>query len=294
MLEKLNEILTLILAFFQVADAGLILFMAIYFSIGFFLSRLAKSTVFRLFWIILGLITIYTFHFVEIAFGLGMILPHLRFIFEAIAKIFNTVKTVTIDSYVLMLTIFFKIRKFFLWFYYLYKKAKAFFTKQDNVNEHDFREQEHTYQEDSGDYREHFKQSDFYKESARQRKERQEQEEYEADDSDDEYEEYIYEDEFGNEQIKREKKQSTSDSNEQFHSLEDELRADKRYKRFFSKSYYEVLGVSFEDDFKTIKRKYRKLALKYHPDQNFEEFEKHNILFAKINEAYAYFEKIDG
>ena len=48
-------------------------------------------------------------------------------------------------------------------------------------------------------------------------------------------------------------------------------------------NYYEILGVSKEASFDEIKKSYRKLSLKYHPDKNGGEDTK----FKEINEAYS-------
>ena len=53
--------------------------------------------------------------------------------------------------------------------------------------------------------------------------------------------------------------------------------ADKR-------DYYEVLGVDKNADKKTIKKAYRKLAMKYHPDVNHEEGAEEK--FKELSEAY--------
>ena len=51
------------------------------------------------------------------------------------------------------------------------------------------------------------------------------------------------------------------------------------------RDYYEVLGVSKSSSVDEIKKQYRKLALKFHPDRNkSEEAPEH---FKEISEAYA-------
>ncbi len=50
-----------------------------------------------------------------------------------------------------------------------------------------------------------------------------------------------------------------------------------------NKDYYNILGVSFQDDSTQIKKKYYKLSFKYHPDKNDSD---DASLFNLINEAY--------
>ena len=50
-------------------------------------------------------------------------------------------------------------------------------------------------------------------------------------------------------------------------------------------NYYEILGISIEADENEIKSKYRKLAMKYHPDRNAGD-EKAAKKFREITEAY--------
>ncbi len=53
------------------------------------------------------------------------------------------------------------------------------------------------------------------------------------------------------------------------------------------KDYYELLGVSKDADKNTIKKAYRKLAMKYHPDRNQHNDQASEAKFKEINEAYA-------
>jgi curved DNA-binding protein len=56
---------------------------------------------------------------------------------------------------------------------------------------------------------------------------------------------------------------------------------------FMAKDYYKILGVSRDADEKTIKKAYRSLAMKYHPDRNPGKEKEANEKFKEINEAYA-------
>ena len=52
------------------------------------------------------------------------------------------------------------------------------------------------------------------------------------------------------------------------------------------KDYYKILGVSSNDDKKAIKKAYRKMALKWHPDKNIDNKEQAEEKFKEISEAY--------
>lgn len=55
---------------------------------------------------------------------------------------------------------------------------------------------------------------------------------------------------------------------------------------FDSQDFYEVLGVQRNSDDKIIKKAYRKLSLKYHPDKNPDNKEIAEEIFKKIPYAY--------
>jgi len=52
------------------------------------------------------------------------------------------------------------------------------------------------------------------------------------------------------------------------------------------KDYYQILGVGRDADESTIKKAYRNLAMKYHPDRNKGNEKEANEKFKEINEAY--------
>lgn len=53
----------------------------------------------------------------------------------------------------------------------------------------------------------------------------------------------------------------------------------------YSKDYYQILGIKPSAPAEEIKRVYRKLALKYHPDKNYDD-KIAEAVFKEINEAY--------
>ena len=53
-----------------------------------------------------------------------------------------------------------------------------------------------------------------------------------------------------------------------------------------SDDYYKVLGVSNNSSDDDIKKKYRKLSLKYHPDRHLDNKQEYERIFKKISEAY--------
>jgi curved DNA-binding protein CbpA len=58
-------------------------------------------------------------------------------------------------------------------------------------------------------------------------------------------------------------------------------------KQFLSDDYYVVLGVERSADQAAIKKAYRKLAVKWHPDKNADNLKVAEETFKKIGEAYS-------
>ena len=51
---------------------------------------------------------------------------------------------------------------------------------------------------------------------------------------------------------------------------------------------YEILNTDTQSDLTVLRKNYRSLAIKYHPDKNEEESAK--LMFLKVNQAYEYLE----
>lgn len=241
---------------------------AIYSIIVYYISNLAKFIIPRLIAISIAVsFLVISAHVLEVIVGLAILAPHLKFFIWWLINTYYGIKNDMIDSYILFLNIYFKIRRFILWFYDTYQDIKAFIknrgrrTEQDNQssnNQQDYYQQqeEQTYSEygHSGDNKERYRQRKREKEQEREQERKQkEQEERDA---------FMYEDE---------------------------------YKQFFSTDHYTVLGVSRQDDLKTIKKKYRELCTEYHHDNHYKEDPyKYTKIMQQLNGSYRYIKKYHG
>lgn len=200
---------------------------AMFMLFGWFISRFAKNNMPRLLWSGLGIYFIYHAYILSpLAFlGLGLLLPHFRFLYRWVNEVINTLKLLTHNTYYFFLTIYFKVRYYVMWFIYIYFEIKGFFSNIKNKNA----------------YEKYYKHKGYdYQEPKREQKEKYSYEE--------QRQEKFYED-----------------------AKQQEPRDDSRYekyKQFYSENDYIVLGVSPNNDYKTIKKAYKELINKYHTDVN--------------------------
>ena len=107
------------------------------------------------------------------------------------------------------------------------------------------------------------------------------------------YHEYSYEQKH---QKFYEEQKNESKYKEQSYSKKEEPKSEPKkeygkFERFYSDSAYVVLGVSADDDLKTIKKVYRKLVREYHPDLNPDNIEFYTEITQNINNAWEKVEK---
>jgi DnaJ-domain-containing protein 1 len=248
------------------------------------ISNKAYSTPARLFWFVLGLYIIsLKYHdktlYIdgELFFAIGLIIPHVQYFILYTIEFVRSMITLSYNTFFFFLTLYYKIRKVFIGIYELYLKAKAFFTKEDyKENNQDFygnkekAKESHSYyekQEYQHQYQDDNSEDDYFRKKQQEQQSKQKQKSY-SDNSD------------KKEEKKQESKSSSSSSGSSSPYGEE-------FAQFFSNSPYVVLGVANNADKKTIKKAYRELAMKYHPDKNPQsEFEKYNHICQMLNEAY--------
>lgn len=220
-----------------------------------YISHFAKATIPRLLFFSFGAyFTIAGTTDFDRLIGIGLVLPHLKFFFEWITDIFDSFRRGTLDLYYSFLTIYYKTRNVFIKAYRFFSGKKS--SQKKSTGSDYYQKQEYRQYEDFGQS----------SQNQNRKKQRQEQDSYS------DYEEPKQEQYYEKEKI------------------EDEIPSE--YKRFFSSNYYKVLGVSPDEDFASIKKKFRKLQRQYHPDLNIDETELFTKISQNLNQAYEYFQKI--
>lgn len=266
--EIISNIVEVVSEELQVITFENIIVFGFHIGLAYFFSKFAKNTIPRLIWFSIGAYLIYSAIFktpnniifdIDMLLGVGFVLPHTKFFMEWIQNLYESLKSATINGYYFIITIYFKVRKIVLWFYNTFLKIYSFFQQ----NSH----KENTKEEHQKEYKQNYK-SYNNKEKAKQRREERQKEE----------ESYDYEKEY--EEYKKE------------HGFYEKENNKDEFAQFYSDDDYVVLGVNPNDDFDTIKSKYRKLVFKYHPDKNYEEYDKYNEILQKINASYEYLKKI--
>ena len=238
-------------------------------AFGWYISHFAKATIPRLLFFIFGAyFAILGRTEFDHLIGLGFVLPHVKFFFEWIIDILNGFKRGTLDFYYSVLTIYYKTRNFFIRIHRFFsgKKSKSNKEQKDYYQEQEYREYED------------FRQSSNNRQRKQQRQEQREQESTHEESS-----------------SNHEESNQNQDNKDTYDSYQEKVIEDKisdEHKQFFSSSYYEVLGVTPNDDFNTIKKKFRKLQRRYHPDLNMDKSEFYTKISQNLNKAYEYFQKI--
>jgi DnaJ-domain-containing protein 1 len=244
------------------------IFVVLLFYVPFHFSKKAETLFFHLLYSFFGIYMIATMEDVRVIYdvkmlvGLGLLLPQLTFILQFVKDTIQTIKMMTANTYYFFVTIYYKIIRFINWLKSTYIMLKTFFTTFS------FKKEDYQEQSSQQDYSYEQKHQKFYEEP---KHEEQKSHHKEKTENKHEYKEQSY---TKQEEPKSEPKQENEE-----------------LKRFYSESAYVVLGVSADDDYKSIKKVYRKLVREYHPDLNPENIELYTEITQHINSAW---EKVEN
>ena len=132
-----------------------ILNMSMFALLGWFISHYAKNNMPRLIWVAIGIYVIVGavedggfIYNLTTYFGLGLIVPHILFLYEWIKEVINTIKLVFQDTYYFFITVYYKTRNTFYWFIHFYEKIQDFFYGRKNKKAYEkFYKDDYTYEE---------------------------------------------------------------------------------------------------------------------------------------------------
>lgn len=255
----------------------------ILFAIGYFISKRFEKPIYRI------LILALAYYFItgtsktnilfneDIVFSIGLILPHIKFMFLFIGGIFTSIKNMTANTYFFFVSIYYKILRFINWIKDILLFLKGFFSrskKEENYSDSDYQgKQDYSYND-------------------------KEQSSYDYSNKQNEYSSKNSYNDFKNDESEQRKQRQYDDfrnsSNETYEeTVQDEYEyIEEEFKRFYSSSAYIILGVSENDDFSYIKKAYRTLIRIYHPDLNPDDIKLYTEITQNINSAYEKLEKI--
>jgi len=209
--------------------------------------------------------------------GLGLLIPQISFIKYFINDTLQTVKMMSANTYYFFVTIYYKILRLINWIASTFRMFKIFFTTFSFKKE-DYQEYEQSsYHENTHDTRG----SRFYEEKKQSYSEQERNNYYSKSNSSKEKTNNSH----------HSKKSYFKQKKKEQGQYQEKIEKEANYGRFSDDSVYVVLGVNPSDDFKTIKKVYRKLVREYHPDLNPNEIEKYTEITQLINSAYEKLEK---
>ena len=228
--------------------------MAIYILAGWFVSKFAKRIFFRLLWVALGLYIIITSAKTSnnILYDIDTLFG-IGFIYPHIRFVFEWLN----DIYESFKRTTANIYYFFLTIYFKIKKIILWFYQTYKKIQSLFSKRK--YDKSKKDK----KQNNYYQKERYSNSYKQDEKSSNR----------------NNSYSKNHQEQSSSYSNKNPYDAE--------FEQFFSDDNYIILGVLRSDNKATIKKAYRKLVMKYHPDVNSnDETKKYTIICQMLNKAY--------
>jgi flagellar biosynthesis GTPase FlhF len=275
-----------------------------------FISHYAKSIIPRLLFTAYGLYLLieYPIPSLQTFVAIGFMLPHIVIISRFLQVQYFIFKEATVNSYYFMLTVYGKILNIFKWFKSVIEAIIVF------IQTMSFSQAKQSYEKENPnqnyDYKDYYQQQDFESRFHKFYDEQEHNRHYEQyDDSNDDSDSFSdnEDDSFNDEEYsnshqqsddsKEEKSQQHTHQEEQTHKQSKTKQQQPKsnnptgnpaFDHFFSKSKYEVLGVSPTMEYKEINKIYRKLAFRFHSDTGTKE-DPTGLVMKQINLAHECF-----
>lgn len=250
--------------YFKILDSynyiGISLFAIVGF-IAFIISRKAESFPFRVIFIYLAIEMLLKEYQGDLFFtdnifvAIGFILPHIKYFFMYIVRMYLQIRMMFSSTYYFFITIYYKALKFFNWIKALLVSIKVLFETRSFKQASDEYEEDNPYKEKSKSYKythnNHFQEEKTYQKSFKKKEPKVEQQ-----------------------------------------AKPKEEKVNDEFARYYSKDPYVVLGVSVNDSADEIKKIYRKLMREFHPDITTYDLEFALEISKLINNANEKLEKI--